>query len=90
MGSYAIYVYGSYGLAALVTIGITLWTWADVTDEAVKGKFTLVNVFASWCIPYRDEHPVLKRLAEDDRLNIVAINYKDQSENALRLLAELG
>jgi heme exporter protein D len=29
MGSYAIYVYGSYGLAALVTIGITLWTWAD-------------------------------------------------------------
>jgi cytochrome c biogenesis protein CcmG/thiol:disulfide interchange protein DsbE len=61
-----------------------------LTDEAVKGKFTLVNVFASWCIPCRDEHPLLKQLAEDGRLNIVAINYKDKNENALRFLGELG
>lgn len=61
-----------------------------LTDEAVKGKLTLVNVFASWCIPCRDEHPLLKRLAEDGRLNIVAINYKDKNENALRFLGELG
>lgn len=61
-----------------------------LTDEAVKGKLTLVNVFASWCIPCRDEHPLLKQLAEDGRLNIVAINYKDKNENALRFLSELG
>lgn len=61
-----------------------------LTDEAVKGKLTLVNVFASWCIPCRDEHPVLKQLAQDGRLNIVAINYKDKNENALRFLGELG
>jgi cytochrome c biogenesis protein CcmG/thiol:disulfide interchange protein DsbE len=61
-----------------------------LTDEAVKGKLTLVNVFASWCIPCRDEHPLLKQLAEDGRLNIVAINYKDKNENALRFLGELG
>lgn len=61
-----------------------------LTDAAIKGKLTLVNVFASWCIPCRDEHPVLKQLAEDGRLNIVAINYKDKSENALRFLGELG
>ncbi len=61
-----------------------------LTDESVKGKLTLVNVFASWCIPCRDEHPVLKQLAQDGRLNIVAINYKDKSENALRFLGELG
>ncbi|MBW9054226.1 DsbE family thiol:disulfide interchange protein [Rhizobium mesosinicum] len=61
-----------------------------LTDEAVKGKLTLVNVFASWCIPCRDEHPLLKQLAEDERLNIVAINYKDKNENALRFLGELG
>jgi len=61
-----------------------------LTDEAVKGKLTLVNVFASWCIPCRDEHPILKQLAEDGRLNIVAINYKDKNENALRFLGELG
>jgi cytochrome c biogenesis protein CcmG/thiol:disulfide interchange protein DsbE len=61
-----------------------------LTDAAVKGRLTLVNVFASWCIPCREEHPVLKELAKDDRLNIVAINYKDQPENALRFLGELG
>ena len=61
-----------------------------LTDSAIKGKLTLVNVFASWCIPCRDEHPVLKQLAQDGRLNIVAINYKDTSENALRFLGELG
>ncbi|MFK0164639.1 DsbE family thiol:disulfide interchange protein [Rhizobium sp. NPDC090279] len=61
-----------------------------LTDDAIKGKLTLVNVFASWCIPCRDEHPVLKQLAQDGRLNIVAINYKDTSENALRFLGELG
>ena len=61
-----------------------------LTDDAIKGKLTLVNVFASWCIPCRDEHPVLKELAKDGRLNIVAINYKDTSENALRFLGELG
>lgn len=61
-----------------------------LTDDAIKGKLTLVNVFASWCIPCRDEHPVLKELAKDGQLNIVAINYKDTSENALRFLGELG
>ncbi|HEX8046901.1 DsbE family thiol:disulfide interchange protein [Rhizobium sp.] len=61
-----------------------------LTDAAIKGKLTLVNVFASWCIPCREEHPVLKQLAQDGRLNIVAINYKDTSENALRFLGELG
>lgn len=61
-----------------------------LTDDAIKGKLTLVNVFASWCIPCRDEHPVLKELARSGQLNIVAINYKDTSENALRFLGELG
>lgn len=61
-----------------------------LTDDAIRGKLTLVNVFASWCIPCRDEHPVLKELAKSGELNIVAINYKDTSENALRFLGELG
>jgi cytochrome c biogenesis protein CcmG/thiol:disulfide interchange protein DsbE len=61
-----------------------------LNDAAVKGKLTLVNVFASWCIPCREEHPILRELAKDSRLNIVAINYKDKNENALRFLGELG
>ena len=61
-----------------------------LTDAAIKGKLTLVNVFASWCIPCREEHPVLLEIAKDPRINLVAINYKDKSENALRFLGELG
>lgn len=61
-----------------------------LTDEAIKGKLTLVNVFASWCVPCRQEHPILKELAKDSRLTIVGINYKDKNDNALRFLGELG
>ncbi|SFB25734.1 cytochrome c biogenesis protein CcmG, thiol:disulfide interchange protein DsbE [Rhizobium sp. NFR07] len=63
---------------------------AALTDGAMKGKLTLVNVFASWCVPCRQEHPILKELANDSRLNIVGINYKDRNDNALRFLGELG
>ncbi|MGK6313320.1 DsbE family thiol:disulfide interchange protein [Neorhizobium sp. DT-125] len=63
---------------------------AALTDAAVTGKLTLVNVFASWCVPCRQEHPILKALADDNRLNIVGINYKDRNDNALRFLGELG
>jgi cytochrome c biogenesis protein CcmG/thiol:disulfide interchange protein DsbE len=63
---------------------------AALTDAAMKGKLTLVNVFASWCVPCRQEHPVLKELANDSRLTIVGINYKDRNDNALRFLGELG
>jgi cytochrome c biogenesis protein CcmG/thiol:disulfide interchange protein DsbE len=58
--------------------------------DAIKGKLTLVNVFASWCVPCRQEHPILKSLAEQGQLNIVGINYKDRNDNALRFLGELG
>lgn len=61
-----------------------------LTDAAISGKLTIVNVFASWCIPCRQEHSMLKELAKDERLNIVGINYKDKNENALRFLGELG
>lgn len=61
-----------------------------LTSAAISGKLTLINVFASWCIPCRQEHPILKELAKDSRLTIVGINYKDKNDNALRFLGELG
>lgn len=61
-----------------------------LTDAAIRGKLTLVNVFASWCVPCRQEHPLLKQLAKDPRVTLVGINYKDRNENALRFLGELG
>ena len=56
----------------------------------LDGQVTVVNIFASWCGPCRLEHPILTRLAKDDRIRVVGINYKDQPENALRFLGELG
>lgn len=61
-----------------------------LTTAAISGKLTLVNVFASWCVPCRQEHPMLKELSKDSRINLVGINYKDKNDNALRFLGELG
>ncbi|WP_343229074.1 DsbE family thiol:disulfide interchange protein [Rhizobium setariae] len=61
-----------------------------LTTEAVKGKLTLVNVWASWCVPCRQEHPIILGLSQDERLNVVGINYKDRNDAALGFLGELG
>ncbi len=55
-----------------------------------EGKVTLVNVWASWCVPCRDEQPVLMDLALKHGVRLVSINYKDAPENALRFLGTLG
>jgi cytochrome c biogenesis protein CcmG, thiol:disulfide interchange protein DsbE len=55
-----------------------------------KGKVTLVNVWASWCIPCHDEAPLLTELAKDKRLQMVGINYKDAADNARRFLGRYG
>src|SRR6266446_3985200 len=49
-----------------------------------KGKVSVVNVWASWCVPCHDEAPLLTELARDKRLQIVGINYKDAPDNARR------
>ena len=54
------------------------------------GKVTLINVWASWCGPCREEHPQLIELAKRDDIDLVGLNYKDQRENALRFLNALG
>lgn len=53
------------------------------------GKVTLVNAFASWCIPCRAEHPILMRMAKDG-VAIFGLNIRDKPEDAARFLKELG
>src|SRR3954465_13904680 len=55
-----------------------------------KGKVSVVNVWASWCVPCHDEAPLLIDLAKDQRLQIVGINYKDAPDNARRFLGRYG
>jgi cytochrome c biogenesis protein CcmG/thiol:disulfide interchange protein DsbE len=55
-----------------------------------KGAVTLINMWASWCVPCHDEAPLLSALAEDSRIRIVGINYKDQPDNARRFLGRYG
>jgi cytochrome c biogenesis protein CcmG/thiol:disulfide interchange protein DsbE len=62
----------------------------DVTEADLAGKVTVLNVFASWCIPCRAEHPILLRIAKDGKAQVIGLNYKDAPEDARAWLAELG
>jgi len=61
-------------------------------DDAAlkKGQVTVVNVWASWCGPCRQEHPLLSELAKRSDIRLYGINYKDEPENARRFLGTLG
>jgi cytochrome c biogenesis protein CcmG/thiol:disulfide interchange protein DsbE len=61
-----------------------------LNDETFKGAVTLVNVWASWCVPCHDEVPFLERLSKDKRIQLVGINYKDAPDNARRFLNRYG
>jgi cytochrome c biogenesis protein CcmG/thiol:disulfide interchange protein DsbE len=55
-----------------------------------NGKVSIVNVWASWCVPCHDEAPLLTELGKDTRVQLFGINYKDASDNARRFLGRYG
>ena len=61
-----------------------------LSNAAFQGELTLVNVWASWCVPCADEVPFLERLSKDKRIKLVGINYKDPTDNARRFLNRYG
>jgi cytochrome c biogenesis protein CcmG/thiol:disulfide interchange protein DsbE len=61
-----------------------------LSNAAFAGAVTLVNVWASWCVPCADEVPFLEALSKDKRIQLVGINYKDAPANARRFLSRYG
>ena len=54
-----------------------------------KKKFYLLNIWASWCVPCRDEHPFLMNLSKENNLEMIGLNYKDNIVNANNFLEQL-
>ena len=55
-----------------------------------KNNYTLINFWASWCAPCRDEHPVLIQLSKEKNLMILGVNFKDKKKQADKFLNDLG
>jgi cytochrome c biogenesis protein CcmG/thiol:disulfide interchange protein DsbE len=61
-----------------------------LSNSSFMGAVTVVNVWASWCVPCHDEVPLLEKLSKDKRIQLVGINYKDTADNARRFLNRYG
>jgi len=55
-----------------------------------NNNFSIINIWASWCLPCRDEHIYLLNLKNTSKINIIGINYKDKKLNAVKFLSDLG
>jgi len=61
-----------------------------ISSEEFGNEIILVNFFATWCKPCRDEHNFIKRFADEKRVRIIGINYKDNSDKTIEWLKNLG
>ncbi len=60
------------------------------SPQSMRGRVWLLNVWASWCVSCRDEHPLLVEFAKSHPVAVVGLNYKDKPGDALAWLAQLG
>ena len=67
-------------------------TQTDINSEEIfkNEKFYLFNIWASWCLPCRDEHPLLIELSNQKNLEIIGLNYKDNDDKAKNFLKKFN
>ena len=59
-------------------------------DIIQNNKFTILNIWSSWCVPCKKEHSLLMDLKEKTNINIIGLNYKDKKNNAINFVNKLG
>lgn len=61
-----------------------------LSNTDLQGNVVMLNVWASWCVACRQEHPLLMQLANSGKINIIGLNYKDTREDAMAWLEQHG
>ena len=61
-----------------------------ISSNEFKNEIILVNFFATWCKPCRDEHVYIMRFANEREIKVIGINYKDNTEKTIKWLKDLG
>jgi cytochrome c biogenesis protein CcmG/thiol:disulfide interchange protein DsbE len=61
-----------------------------LSSDDLRGEVSLVNVFASWCVACREEHPVFMQMKAENLVPIHGLNYKDRPDDAARWLNAMG
>ena len=61
-----------------------------ISSQELKNEIILVNFFATWCKPCRDEHVYIKRFSNKKGIKVIGVNYKDNSKKTIKWLKNLG
>lgn len=61
-----------------------------LSSADLRGQVSLLNVFASWCVPCRQEHPLFMQIAQEGKVPLYGLNYKDQAQDVEKWLNTLG
>ena len=74
----------------LFTLAILIYNYLDSKNIDRKDIYYIVNIWASWCIPCRSEHPLLMELSKNQSIKLIGLNYRDNLKNAKMFIDELG
>ena len=88
-----IYTPDSKTIFEVPSVSVKLFNSDEITNTLEifnSNKFYLLNIWSSWCVPCKQEHPILMELKNNNRLKVIGMNYKDNKDNAKNFLKELG